>query len=172
MAWMTDLLQEWIYPDYLGDFGSYTVLLWVLTLFIITFSPSLIMFSFVFLSNLLLHIYKRKNKLRGDYLSKSWDNGRRAVSYLWDIYGIVWHGKLNFISFYSYSLFLHINSCIVLYLLMLIDPKLEAFKKLSLSISEIDFTNNNISSVNLKCSHCFTATCKAKNVVFCALNRL
>lgn len=92
---LTSLLKEWIYPNhYLGDFGDCTVsLLWALTPFIILFSPTLIVLGFIYLSILLLHIYKRRNNLKGDYLSKSWDNGRRAVTYLWDMYGILWHGK-------------------------------------------------------------------------------
>nr|XP_056709957.1 transmembrane protein 68-like [Euleptes europaea] len=94
MTGLTSLLKEWIYPNhYLGDFGDCAPsLLWALTPFIILFSPTLIMLGFIYLSILLLHIYKRKNNLKGDYLSTSWNNGRRAVSSLWDMYGIVWHG--------------------------------------------------------------------------------
>ncbi|XP_054840988.1 transmembrane protein 68-like [Eublepharis macularius] len=91
VTWLSSLLKEWIYPNhYLQHFGNYEV--YLLMPLIILFSPVVIILGFIYLSILLLHIYKRKNNLKSDYLSKSWDNGRRAVSYLWDIYGIVWHG--------------------------------------------------------------------------------
>ncbi|XP_053101935.1 transmembrane protein 68-like isoform X2 [Hemicordylus capensis] len=93
VTWLTSLLKEWICPDhYLGIFTDYKAYLWVLIPFIMLFSPVLILLGFIYLSTLLLHIYKIMSNLKGDYLGKSWNTGRRAVSYLWDIYGIVWHG--------------------------------------------------------------------------------
>ncbi|XP_074841889.1 DGAT1/2-independent enzyme synthesizing storage lipids-like [Carettochelys insculpta] len=50
------------------------------------------LFGVLYLSSLLLHVYKRKNDLNGDYSSKLWDNGRQMVVYLWDLYGKLWHG--------------------------------------------------------------------------------
>ncbi|XP_061454942.1 monoacylglycerol/Diacylglycerol O-acyltransferase-like isoform X2 [Rhineura floridana] len=95
VTWLMDLLKKWIHPNnYLGNLMDYTVyLLGVLLMpFIILLSPVLFILGCIYLSNLLLHIYKIKINLKGDYLTKSWDAGRRAVSYIWDIYGTVWHG--------------------------------------------------------------------------------
>ncbi|XP_028592770.2 DGAT1/2-independent enzyme synthesizing storage lipids-like isoform X2 [Podarcis muralis] len=95
VTWLVDLLKNWMYPNnYLGIFTDYTVyLLVILTPFIILLSPVLVILGCIYLSNFLLNIFKIKIKVKGDdYLSKSWDTGRRAVLYLWDIYGTVWHG--------------------------------------------------------------------------------
>ncbi|XP_066480509.1 DGAT1/2-independent enzyme synthesizing storage lipids-like [Tiliqua scincoides] len=94
VTWLNSLLKEWIYPDnYFGNFTDYKgYLLWVLIPVVILFSPPLIMLGFIYISTLLLHVYKIKSNLKGDYLSKAWNNGRRAVSQLWDSYGVLWHG--------------------------------------------------------------------------------
>ncbi|XP_033011129.1 transmembrane protein 68-like isoform X1 [Lacerta agilis] len=95
VTWLMDLLKNWMYPNnYLGIFTDYTVyLLVILTPFVILLSPVLVILGCIYLSNFLLNIYKIKIKVKGDdYLSKSWDTGRRAVLYLWDMYGTVWHG--------------------------------------------------------------------------------
>ncbi|EMP31795.1 Transmembrane protein 68 [Chelonia mydas] len=52
----------------------------------------IVLFGVLYLSSLLLHVYKRKNHLKGDYSSKLWDNGRQMVVCLWDLYGKLWHG--------------------------------------------------------------------------------
>uniref|UniRef100_A0A8D0BUD8 Phospholipid/glycerol acyltransferase domain-containing protein n=1 Tax=Salvator merianae TaxID=96440 RepID=A0A8D0BUD8_SALMN len=96
MTWMIDQFKTWMYSNnYLDNFAEYKAcLFWVLLAsFIILFSPVVIILCFIYLSNLLLHIYKIKINLKEeDYLSTSWDTGRRAVSYLWDMYSTVWHG--------------------------------------------------------------------------------
>ncbi|XP_034285686.1 monoacylglycerol/Diacylglycerol O-acyltransferase-like isoform X2 [Pantherophis guttatus] len=35
---------------------------------------------------------QRKVNLKEDYLSQSWDKGRKAVAHLWDMYSTLWHG--------------------------------------------------------------------------------
>ncbi|XP_025032018.1 transmembrane protein 68-like, partial [Python bivittatus] len=94
LTWVMELLNKWMSPNnYLNSFTDYSAyLFWVLVPFVLLFSPVLMILGFIYLSNLLLHIYKRKVNLKEDYLSKSWDNGRRAVAHLWDMYGTVWHG--------------------------------------------------------------------------------
>uniref|UniRef100_A0A8C8S7T3 Phospholipid/glycerol acyltransferase domain-containing protein n=1 Tax=Pelusios castaneus TaxID=367368 RepID=A0A8C8S7T3_9SAUR len=56
------------------------------------FTLHIILFGVLYLSSLLLHVYKRKHDLNGDYFSKLWDNGRQMVASLWDLYGKLWHG--------------------------------------------------------------------------------
>ncbi|XP_072855037.2 DGAT1/2-independent enzyme synthesizing storage lipids [Pogona vitticeps] len=94
LTWLIDFLKTWMYSDnYLGNFPAYPIcLLWVLASLVLLFSPVLVIIGCIYLSNLLLHIYKRQFHLNENYLSKSWDNGRRTVSYLWDIYGKLCHG--------------------------------------------------------------------------------
>ncbi|XP_044280366.1 transmembrane protein 68-like isoform X2 [Varanus komodoensis] len=94
LTWLMDLLKKWMYPNnYLGSFSDYTTYaLWLFAPCILLLSPVLVILGFIYLSNGLLHIYKIKNILKGDDQSKSWEDGRRAVSYLWDMYGRAWHG--------------------------------------------------------------------------------
>ncbi|XP_008114386.1 monoacylglycerol/Diacylglycerol O-acyltransferase isoform X1 [Anolis carolinensis] len=94
LTWLMDLLKKWMHPNhYLDYFSDYIILfLGVLTPFVLLFSPVLVVLGCIYLSNVILHIYKRKMNLNGDYLSKMWDNGRRSVASVWDIYGKVWHG--------------------------------------------------------------------------------
>uniref|UniRef100_A0A8C3TEU2 Phospholipid/glycerol acyltransferase domain-containing protein n=2 Tax=Chelydra serpentina TaxID=8475 RepID=A0A8C3TEU2_CHESE len=60
--------------------------------FIMLLAFHIVLFGVLYLSSLLLHVYKRKNDLKGDYSSKLWDNGRQMVVCLWDLYGKLWHG--------------------------------------------------------------------------------
>lgn len=43
--------------------------------------------------SLLLHIYKRKDGLKGHYSNELWDRRQQMVTYLWNLYGKLWHGK-------------------------------------------------------------------------------
>lgn len=99
LTWLVDLLKTWMSPDnYLSNFPAYPIcLLWMLTPVVLLFSPVLLILGCIYLSNLLLHIHKRQFHLKENYLSKSWDNGRRTVSYLWDTYGKLCHGKHNYL---------------------------------------------------------------------------
>ncbi|XP_009330379.1 PREDICTED: transmembrane protein 68-like [Pygoscelis adeliae] len=40
---------------------------------------------------LLLHIYKRKDGLKGHYSNELWDRRRQLVTYLWNLYGKLRH---------------------------------------------------------------------------------
>lgn len=98
MTWVMELLNSINMSPYniINSFTDYSAyFFWVSVLILLLFSPVLIILGFIYLSNFLLHIYKRKVNLKEDYLSQSWDNGRRAVAHLWDMYGALWHGKFN-----------------------------------------------------------------------------
>lgn len=98
LTWVMELLNSInIFPNkIINSFTDYSAyFFWMLVLFLLLFSPVVIILGFIYLSNFLLHIYKIKVNLKEDYLSQSWDNGRRAVAHLWDVYGTVWHGKFN-----------------------------------------------------------------------------
>ncbi|XP_066480513.1 DGAT1/2-independent enzyme synthesizing storage lipids-like [Tiliqua scincoides] len=41
--------------------------------------------------NLLLYLYKKKNKIQGDTTSKSWDKAKEALAYLVSSFGRIWH---------------------------------------------------------------------------------
>ncbi|XP_029139248.1 transmembrane protein 68 [Protobothrops mucrosquamatus] len=95
LTWVMELLNSInISPNnIINSFTDYSAyFFWMSVLFLLLFSPVVIILGFIYLSNFLLHIYKRKVNLKEDYLSQSWDNGRRAVAHLWDMYGTVWHG--------------------------------------------------------------------------------
>lgn len=100
MTWVMELLNNINMSPYniINSFTDYSAyFFWVSVLFLLLFSPVLIILGFIYLSNFLLHIYKRKVNLKENYLSQSWDNGRRAVAHLWDMYSTLWHGKFNFL---------------------------------------------------------------------------
>ncbi|ETE64944.1 Transmembrane protein 68, partial [Ophiophagus hannah] len=95
LTWVMELLNSINMSPHniINGFTDYSAyFFWVSVLFLLFFSPVLIILGFIYFSNFLLHIYKRKVNLKEDYLSQSWDNGRRAVAHLWDMYGTVWHG--------------------------------------------------------------------------------
>ncbi|KAM3838744.1 DGAT1/2-independent enzyme synthesizing storage lipids-like isoform 2-T2 [Vipera latastei] len=95
LTWVMELLNSInISPNkIINSFTDYSAyFFWMFVLFLLLFSPVVIILGFIYLSNFLLHIYKRKVNLKEDYLSQSWDNGRRAVAHLWDVYSTVWHG--------------------------------------------------------------------------------
>ncbi|XP_026548324.1 transmembrane protein 68-like isoform X1 [Notechis scutatus] len=95
LTWVMELLNSINMSPHniINGFTDYSAyFFWVSVLFLLLFSPVLIILGFIYFSNFLLHIYKRKVNLKEHYLSQSWDNGRRAVAHLWDMYGTVWHG--------------------------------------------------------------------------------
>ncbi|XP_010117962.1 PREDICTED: transmembrane protein 68-like, partial [Chlamydotis macqueenii] len=41
--------------------------------------------------SLFLHIYKRKDGLKGHYSNELWDRRQQVVTYLWNLLGKLWH---------------------------------------------------------------------------------
>ncbi|XP_066481639.1 DGAT1/2-independent enzyme synthesizing storage lipids-like [Tiliqua scincoides] len=84
------VLEDWLLHKYslYAVIGVLVLNLIILAFFIIPLSQ----LFFVYLSALLVLIYKKTHKLKGAYSSNKWDGARLILSILWDGFARFWHG--------------------------------------------------------------------------------
>lgn len=83
---------EKIMVDYIDlDFTLW--LTWMLAPLLITFLLPLIIALLLYLTGLILYIYKlHGNRLRHAYETDFWDGARKTIAAVWDAHGWIWHG--------------------------------------------------------------------------------
>ncbi|XP_005301249.1 transmembrane protein 68-like isoform X2 [Malaclemys terrapin pileata] len=87
------ILEEWTGVEYLEDYLNYVAyLLWVFTPLIIVFILPGLILLLLYISIILLYVYKRKNELKEAYSNDIWDGARQMVATLWDGHARIWHG--------------------------------------------------------------------------------
>ncbi|XP_043921474.1 transmembrane protein 68 [Protopterus annectens] len=93
LACFAQLLEEWTGLENLEGYVNYVYyLLWVFTPLLIVFILPWVIVILLYLSILLLHVYKRKNELKVAYSHNLWDGARTTVATLWDGHAKIWHG--------------------------------------------------------------------------------
>nr|XP_009507457.1 PREDICTED: transmembrane protein 68-like [Phalacrocorax carbo] len=87
------VLEDWIVVEYLKKYLFHVVIvsLTMSAIFVLFVVPVTILF-FIYLSNILLLIYRRNSEVKADPLSDVWDSARKTIASFWDIYARIWHG--------------------------------------------------------------------------------
>ncbi|XP_062986804.1 DGAT1/2-independent enzyme synthesizing storage lipids-like [Elgaria multicarinata webbii] len=87
------ILEGWTGIEYLEEYLSYVVYLtWLFTPLLVAFILPTITFLLLYISVIILHIYKRRTDLKEAYLNDFWDGARQMVSTVWYVHGRIWNG--------------------------------------------------------------------------------
>nr|XP_060631299.1 LOW QUALITY PROTEIN: monoacylglycerol/Diacylglycerol O-acyltransferase-like [Anolis sagrei ordinatus] len=87
------ILEGWTGVEHLEEYLSYVVYLtWLFTPLLIAFLLPAIILVLLYVSIVILHIYKRRTDLKEAYLNDFWDGARQMVATLWYVHARIWNG--------------------------------------------------------------------------------
>lgn len=88
------VLNEWTGVEHLEDYLNYVVyLLWLFAPLVVSFILPGLILLLLYISSLILHIYKRRTDLKEAYSNDFWDGARQVLATLWYGHARIWNGK-------------------------------------------------------------------------------
>ncbi|XP_061454848.1 monoacylglycerol/Diacylglycerol O-acyltransferase-like isoform X2 [Rhineura floridana] len=96
MSYVTCLLyvlEGWTGVEHLEEYLSYLVYLtWLFAPLVIAFILPAVIVLLMYVTIIILHIYKRRTDLKEAYLNDFWDGARQVVSTIWYAHARIWNG--------------------------------------------------------------------------------
>ncbi|XP_044280039.1 transmembrane protein 68-like isoform X2 [Varanus komodoensis] len=87
------ILERWTGVEHLEEYLSYVAyLIWLFMPLIIAFMLPVATFVLLYISIIILHIYKRRTDFKEAYLNDFWDGARQVVSTMWYVHARIWNG--------------------------------------------------------------------------------
>ncbi|XP_070603855.1 DGAT1/2-independent enzyme synthesizing storage lipids-like [Erythrolamprus reginae] len=87
------VLEEWTGIERLGEYLSYLIYLtWLFMPLLIGFLLPAVILLLIYISAIIVHIYKRKTDLKESYLNDFWDGARQTLATMWYAHARIWNG--------------------------------------------------------------------------------
>lgn len=88
------VLEEWTGVERLGEYLSYLIYLtWLFMPLLIGFLLPAVILLLIYISAIIVHIYKRKTDIKEGYLNDFWDGARQVLATMWYAHARIWNGK-------------------------------------------------------------------------------
>ncbi|XP_020651608.2 DGAT1/2-independent enzyme synthesizing storage lipids isoform X1 [Pogona vitticeps] len=87
------ILEGWTGVEHLEEYFSYLAFLtWLFTPLLIAFILPAAILLLLYISIVILHVYKRRTDLKEAYLNDFWDGARETVATVWCVHARIWNG--------------------------------------------------------------------------------
>ncbi|XP_058032426.1 monoacylglycerol/Diacylglycerol O-acyltransferase [Ahaetulla prasina] len=87
------VLEEWTGVERLGEYLSYLIYLtWLFMPLLIGFLLPAVIILLIYISAIIVHIYKRKADIKEGYLNDFWDGVRQILATMWYAHARIWNG--------------------------------------------------------------------------------
>uniref|UniRef100_A0A8C5S571 Phospholipid/glycerol acyltransferase domain-containing protein n=1 Tax=Laticauda laticaudata TaxID=8630 RepID=A0A8C5S571_LATLA len=87
------VLEEWTGVERLGEYLSYLIYLtWLFMPLLLGFLLPAIILLLIYISAIIVHIYKRKTDIKEGYLNDFWDGARQMLATMWYAHARIWNG--------------------------------------------------------------------------------
>lgn len=91
---MLYVLEEWTGAERLGEYLSYLIyLIWLFMPLLIGFLLPLLILILIYISAIIVHIYKRKTDIKEGHFNDFWDGARQMLATIWYAHARIWNGK-------------------------------------------------------------------------------
>ncbi|XP_026526229.1 transmembrane protein 68-like isoform X4 [Notechis scutatus] len=87
------ILEEWTGVERLGEYLSYLIYLtWLFMPLLLGFLLPAVILLLLYISAIIVHIYKRKTDIKEGYLNDFWDGARQMLATMWYAHARIWNG--------------------------------------------------------------------------------
>ncbi|KAL7984303.1 hypothetical protein Chor_002873 [Crotalus horridus] len=87
------VLEEWTGVECLGEYLNYLIyLIWLFMPLLIGFLLPLVFLLLLYISAIIVHIYKRRTDIKEGHLNDFWDGARQMLATIWYAHARIWNG--------------------------------------------------------------------------------